>query len=80
MCHFIKLAVACQMLLTTFTAVKPKLKIEKLMKMKQNPPQKERRGSALATLLDCPVPGPRHTFPGKGGGLCIQIWKPLNHP
>lgn len=37
-------------------------------------------GSALVTLLDCPVPGPRHRFPGEDGGLWVQNWKPLDHP
>lgn len=50
------------------------------MKMKLNPTQREFVGSALATLLDCPVPGLRHRFPGNGRGLCVQIWDPLNHP
>lgn len=70
----------CQTLLTTSTPLKSKLKTLKLMEMKPNPIHRETMGSTMATFLDCPVPGLRHRFPGKTGGLWVHIWEPLNHP
>jgi hypothetical protein len=59
----------------TDPALKPKSRILKLIKMKPNP-----ACFIPATLLDCPVPGLRHRFPGNVREPGVQVWEPLNHP